>query len=104
MREEAASGVDCCDYVVGELTSACLDSAVGFVDLAGAVIIGVTSPADLAGGVTVRVTALGVAGAASHACPWPMLEWRPWPMLGWCPWPLLGWRPWPTLLKVLPSV
>ena len=34
VREEAP-GVDCCDYVVGEPTSACLDSTVGFVDLAG---------------------------------------------------------------------
>ena len=49
MKEEVVPGVDCYDSVVGEPTSACLDSAGGFVDLAGGVTVGVTSPADLAG-------------------------------------------------------
>ena len=53
VREEAAPGVDCYDSVVREPTSVCLDSAVGFVDLAG--------------GITVRVTALAIAGVASLA-------------------------------------
>ena len=48
VREEAAPGVNCCDSMVREPTSACLDSAVGFVDLAGGVTFGVTSPAILA--------------------------------------------------------
>ena len=52
--------MDCYDSVV-------VDSAGGFVDLAGAVTIGVTSPADLSGGVTVRVTSLADAGVASPA-------------------------------------
>ena len=67
MKEEATPGVDYCDSMVGEPSSAGLDSAVWFVDLAGAVTVGVTSPADLAGGVTVGVTAPAVAGVASLA-------------------------------------
>ena len=67
MKEEVVPGVDCYDSVVGEPTSACLDSASGFVDLAGGVTIGMTSPADLAGGVTVGVTSLADAGLASPA-------------------------------------
>ena len=47
--KEVVPGVDCYDSVVGEPTSACLDSAGGFVDLTGGVTIRVTSPADLAG-------------------------------------------------------
>ena len=39
MKEEVVPGVGCCDSVVGEPTSAFLDSAVGFVDLAGGVTV-----------------------------------------------------------------
>ena len=67
VREEAAPGVDCYDSVVGEPTSACLDSAVGFVGLAGGVTVGVTSPTDLTKDVTIKVTALADAGVASPA-------------------------------------
>ena len=86
VREGTAPGVGCYDSVVGEPTSAYLDSAGGVVDLAG--------------GVTVGVTALTVTGVASQsilleASP---LEWHPQPLLGWRPGPMLGWCPWPTLL------
>ena len=60
-------GVDCYDSVVGEPTSACLDSAVGSVGLAGGVTVGVTSPTDLTKDVTIKVTALADAGVASLA-------------------------------------
>ena len=53
--------------MVGELTSACLNSAVGFVDIAGGVTVGVTYLAVLAGGVTVGVTTLADAGVAPLA-------------------------------------
>ena len=55
-------GVDCCNSVVGEPTSACLDSTVQFVDLAR-----VASLVDLAGGVTVGVACPAVAGVESLA-------------------------------------
>ena len=91
MKREVVPGVVCCDSVVGGPTST---FAVGVTsmatpaDLAGGVtvrvatpaIAGVASLADLAGGVTVRVASQADAG-------------RPWPMLGWRPWPLLRWRP-----------
>ena len=89
LREEVVTGVDCCDFVVGEPTSASRSGADGDVDLAGCVAVGVTSPtiyagvvtvtgaslaiaeaassADIAGGVAVGVTSLTVAGAASPA-------------------------------------
>ena len=38
-REETAAGVGCYDFVVGEPTSVCLDSAIGFVDLAGGLTV-----------------------------------------------------------------
>ena len=50
VREEAVPGVDCCDSMFGEPISACLDSVVGFMDLAGGVTVGVMAPANLSWG------------------------------------------------------
>ena len=68
-------GVDCCDSVVGELTSVCLESVSGLMDFVGGVTVEVvspavataTSPANLAGAVTVGVASPVVAGTASLA-------------------------------------
>ena len=49
IKGEVMPGVECCDSVVGEPTSAFLDNAGGFVDLAGGVPVGVTSTTDLHG-------------------------------------------------------
>ena len=65
LREEVATGVDCCDFVVGGPTSASLSSAAGCVDFAGDVAVGVTYPAVFAGVVTVGVASLAYAGVAS---------------------------------------
>ena len=61
------SGVNYCHSVVGGPTSAFLSGADGIVDLAGDVTVGVSSPANLAGGVTIEVTSLADAGVASPA-------------------------------------
>ena len=120
VREEATPGVDCYDSAVGEPTSACLDSAVGLVDLAGGVTVGVISLANLAGGVTIGVTAMAVAGVESlvvagvasladagvaslavagvaslaDLAGGVTVSVAPPPLLGWHPWPMLGWHPW----------
>ena len=79
MKEEVVPSVDCYDSLVGEPTSAYLDSAGGFVDLAGGDTVGVTSPANLVRGITVGVTSLADAVVASLA----NAEVRPRPMMGW---------------------
>ena len=77
-RGGGAVCVDCGIGVVGGPASAFLSGTDGYVDIAVEVAVGVASPADLAGVVTVGVVTLANAGVI----PWPMLGWRPWPMLG----------------------
>ena len=98
MYEEVVPGVEWYDSVVGEPTSACLESASGFVDFAGGVTVGVASlanagvvsPADLAGGVTV-----GVGGRCWGSVPgrcWGSVPGRPrWQCHHWSGIPGRGW-------------
>ena len=67
MIEEVVADLDFCDSVIGGPTSAFLSSADGIVDLAGDVTVGVSSPADLAGGFTVAVAPSTVTEVASSA-------------------------------------
>ena len=59
LKKEVVADLDFCDSVVGGPTSTFLSSADGIVDLAGDVTVGVSSPADLAGVVTVTVPSWG---------------------------------------------
>ena len=67
LLEEFVTGVDCHDFVVGRPTSASLGGADGCVDFSGDVAIGVTSPAVFAGGISIGVKSLAIAGVASPA-------------------------------------